>query len=72
MKLNIFKFKIELARKEMCISELSGKTNIPEATLYSYTNGKRNPGTKSLGRIAKALDVDVTELIQEQIESKRS
>jgi transcriptional regulator with XRE-family HTH domain len=67
MNLNITKFKIALARKSMNISDLSSASGVSSNTINSWlkNSGKRNPTTKALGKVAKALDIDVTELIEE-------
>lgn len=67
MNLYIYNFKIALARKSMNISDLSLASGISSNTINSWlkTTNKRNPTTKALGKVAKALDVDVTELIEE-------
>lgn len=48
-----------------CLSSkgLAGKSGINYVTLIPYLNGKREPGTEALGKIAKALDVDPETLI---------
>lgn len=54
------KMRIALARKSMSVSGIS------QNTINSWINnkGKRNP-TRTLGIVAKALEVDVTELIED-------
>ncbi|RHA88306.1 XRE family transcriptional regulator [Roseburia inulinivorans] len=48
-----------------CLSSkgLAEKAGINYVTLIPYLNGKREPGTEALGKIAKALDVDPETLI---------
>jgi len=61
------KLKIALARKSMNISDLAIETGISNNTINSWlkNTGKRNPTTKLLGKVAKVLDVDVTEIIED-------
>lgn len=66
MELSITKFKIALARKSMNITDLSMVSGISTNTINSWlkNSGKRNPTTKALGKVANALNCDVTELIE--------
>ena len=67
MKLNIRALKITLARKQMSVKELAEKTGISYNTISSWlkTSSNRNPSLKMLGMISVALEVDVTELIED-------
>lgn len=66
MKLNIINFKIILARKKMNPKDLAEASGISYNTINSLIKnvGRRNPSFKTLGRLAEALEVDVTELIE--------
>lgn len=58
--------RIKSIRKQLNMSqvELADKSGITQAYLSALENGvKRNPSLKTLGSIANALDVQVTELI---------
>ena len=63
MILNIYKFKIAMAKACITINELSQKSNVSRYTLNKYTSRKSNPKPATLGKIAKALNVPVEELI---------
>lgn len=67
MKLNIRALKITLARKKMSVKELAEMAGISYNTISSWlkTNSNRNPSLKMLGKISAALEVDVTELIED-------
>lgn len=67
MNLSVKKLKIALARKSMRVSDLACISGISVNTINSWikNTGKRNPTTRTLGMVAKALEVDVTELIEE-------
>lgn len=67
MNLSVKKMEIALARKSMSVSDLACASGISVNTINSWIRitGKRNPTTKKLGIVAKALDVDVTELIDD-------
>lgn len=65
-KLVIKKSKLYVAMARSCIStnELAKKANMPLPTVNNVISGKSvKPAT--MGKIAKALGVDVTELIEE-------
>ena len=49
-----------------CLSTklLSEKSGINYVTLVPYLNGRREPKPEILGKIANALGVDVTEIIE--------
>ncbi|MDO4942662.1 MAG: helix-turn-helix transcriptional regulator [Lachnospiraceae bacterium] len=58
--------KLELAMARACLStaELTEKASIPRSTVNGIISGKSaKPGT--IGKIAKALEVDVTEIIED-------
>lgn len=62
--MKIAKFNLELAMANACITtnELSNKANLNYSTLTRIKSG--NPTTPAtIGKIAKALDVKVEELI---------
>lgn len=63
MKLNLKKVKMAMATKCFSIKGLSNASGINYVTLVPYLNGKREPKTEALGKIAKALEVDPAELI---------
>ena len=64
MKIN--KKKIQIARARNCMNtvDLQKTTGMPRPTVDNVVSGKNvRPGT--VGRIAKALGVDVTEIIEQ-------
>lgn len=67
MNISVKKMKIALARKSMSVSDLAYISGISQNTINSWirNKGKRNPTTRTLGIVAKALEVDVTELIED-------
>jgi transcriptional regulator with XRE-family HTH domain len=64
MNIDIRKLKIAMARKQYNAPALAEKLNVTKQTISSILNGTRNPSLKMLGRLATALEVDVTELIE--------
>lgn len=63
MKLN--RQKYELARARACMGQKDlVAAGIPKGTLCGIINGRVEARPETLGRIAKALGVDVTEIIE--------
>ena len=52
-----------MANACITINELSKKSNVSRYTLNKYTSGKSNPKPATIGKLAKALNVPVEELI---------
>lgn len=64
MKISKRKLEIAMARAELNRDTLAKKADMPIPTVCNvYTRGTCKPATA--GRIAKALGVDVTEIIEE-------
>lgn len=63
MKINKVKLEIAMARAELNRNTLAEKAELPIPTVCNvYTRGTCKPATA--GRIARALGVDVTEIIE--------
>lgn len=65
MKFSIQKFCTVMAEKEITLAELSKLTQIDIGNLSRYKNGKCEPSLKNIGKIAKALEIKITDLIFE-------
>ena len=63
MKINATKLKFAMARKCMSSRDLAKSANVPYDSVVSYLSRRRDTTTKTLGKIAKALDVDPETLI---------
>lgn len=64
MKLNTLKIKHILLDKAMSKKGLAEETGISYQRICSYLTGHCKPSLNNLGRIAKALGVDLTEIIE--------
>jgi transcriptional regulator with XRE-family HTH domain len=66
-ELKINKQKLKLAMAKCCLSmkELSKISGVSIITLARANNGRQEPRPITIGKIAKALNVDVSELIDE-------
>lgn len=70
MEVNILEFdlvKVKTAQARACLSvnDLAEKTGLGRATISKTINGVTKPSVKSAGLIAKALNVDVTEITKQ-------
>lgn len=65
MKLDTNKTHIAMANKVMNCPDLAKATGLSFNTINEYLAGKRNVTPKSLGKISKALDVSVEDLIED-------
>lgn len=63
MNLNREKMNIVIARSCLTMKELSEVSGVNVTTLSRINKGKQKPSMKTIGRIAKALKVDVEELV---------
>lgn len=64
MKIDFQKLQIAMATSCLNKSELADAAGVARITISMYFSGKRNPSTKTIGKIAKALNVPVTEIIE--------
>lgn len=65
-KMFVSKIKVEtfLAKKCMTYSDLSNKSGVSRITIQKVLNNKVEPRPATIGKIAKALNVKVEELIE--------
>ena len=64
MKVNFQKLQIAMANACMNKRDLADAAGISRISVSKYFSGKRTPSPKTIGKIAKALDVSVTEIIE--------
>lgn len=65
MNIDINKIKIAQANECLSVNELVEKTGLGRATVSKIINGYAKPSVKSIGLIAKALNVQVKELLSD-------
>lgn len=65
MKLNAWKIKLILAEQEMNQSDLAVKIGVNRQQVNEILS-RESCSLKTLGRIAKALDVPVAEIVKEE------
>lgn len=64
MKIDIKKFELLLAEKCIETRELSKISGLAETTITRIKKGQQNAKPVTIGKIARALNVDVTDLLQ--------
>jgi DNA-binding Xre family transcriptional regulator len=63
MKLNIHKLQVSMANSCMSVNELAVQSEVSRIALSKIMNGKSNPKPVTVGKIAKALNSKVEDLI---------
>ena len=63
MRLNVQKLLLAMARVKITDSELCDAAGVPKSTFSNIKAGKRNAKPVTLGKLAEALRVDVSELV---------
>ena len=63
MKVNVEKMNLLLAKKGMLLKNLCEKSGVSEITLRKIRQGKSTPKPVTVGKIAKALNVNVEDII---------
>ena len=66
MTIDNAKLSIAMANEGLLYKDLCQKAGIHEVTLRQIRKGSRNPKPSTVGKIAKALNVDVRDIIQEE------
>ena len=64
MRVNKNKLMLAMARQCISLQEVAEKANLPYVTLKKALTGKRSTLPKTVGKVARALGVDVTEIIE--------
>lgn len=65
MEIDIKRLKIALADKCYSLADLSREAKLGTSTLYKILHNKSSMNTRTLGKIAKALDVKATDLLKD-------
>jgi transcriptional regulator with XRE-family HTH domain len=65
MKLSNYKLQIAMANACITVNELSVQSEVSRIALSKIMNGKSNPKPVTIGKIAKALNVKVEDIIEE-------
>jgi transcriptional regulator with XRE-family HTH domain len=65
MEISQKKLYVCIADSCMSFNELSEASGVPKTTLSAIVNKRRNPKPMTVGKIARALNVSVAELIEQ-------
>lgn len=65
MKVDIKKLNICVASSCMSLLEISKESGVDAVTINRILSGKQNPRRCTIGRIAKALKIDVTAILED-------
>jgi transcriptional regulator with XRE-family HTH domain len=66
LKLNTSKLLLAMANACITTTNLAEKSNVSRVAITRFTTGKSNPKPQTIGKIAKALNVKVEELIEDE------
>ncbi|MDI3536520.1 MAG: hypothetical protein PWR12_704 [Eubacteriaceae bacterium] len=66
MKIDNHKLDMAMARSRTDVQTLCESSGLSRSALSLIRNKKRDPRPATIGKIAKALDVDVTEIIEKE------
>lgn len=60
-----YKLRLERARAGFTVDDLSKKSKVGRQTISRIEKGMTEPRISTIGKIAKALNIDVEELIED-------
>ena len=63
MKIDVQKLLLAMAREKITDTELCVLAEVPKSTFSNIKTGRRNPKPVTIGKLAEALKVDVSELV---------
>lgn len=64
MRISIQRTKIAMANACMGVDDLANASGVSRISIGKYLSGKREPRPKTLGLLARALNVPVTDIIE--------
>lgn len=65
LEIDRHKFILARAQAAMTVRELSNAANVAASTITKIERGKSAPNPVTIGKLAKALNVDVTKIIKD-------
>lgn len=63
-----YKVQIAMARACMTVSDIAQKANMPFQSVKNVVGGRRSVRPETIGRVAKVLQIDVTEILADKKE----
>lgn len=64
LELDVEKLKVEQARSCLSLEELVAKANLSRSSVSKIMKGERRANPKTIGLLAKAMEIDVIELLK--------
>ena len=64
LELDVEKLKVEQARSCLSLEELATKANLSRSSVSKIMKGERRANPKTIGLLAKAMEIDVIELLK--------
>lgn len=64
MRINKQKLQIAMAKGCLNMDDLAALAEVSRVSISKYMSGLRSPKPKTIGKLAKALGVDVSELLE--------
>ena len=61
------KIQKAIANSPLTDAEIASRTRLSVQSINAYRHGHRKPSAGNLGRLARALNVDVRELLREEV-----
>lgn len=68
MKLDSVKLRRIMAAKNFNVSRLAEAANLSPAAINNWLNHGTNPRIDTVGRLAKALEVDIFDLMEDDLQ----
>lgn len=65
LEIDRHKFILARAQAAMTVRELSNAANVAASTITNIERGKSTPNPVTIGKLAKALNIDVIEIIED-------
>lgn len=65
MELDINKMQLLMLRKCWSIADLQRHAGLANTTIYKICDGINNASSRTIGKIARALEVDPAEIVKE-------
>ncbi|KAL3949483.1 helix-turn-helix domain-containing protein [Lentilactobacillus hilgardii] len=69
MKIDSFKLLLERGKSGLTIKELSEKAGVSVSTIVHLEHGQSNGSLLTIGKIARAFEIDPLKLIRQEVKS---
>lgn len=66
MKLDRTAIRVEMAKKNWNYKDLAKYSRLPYSTTIDIMSGRRSGSIKTMGKLAKGLQLDVTDILKDE------